>query len=105
MIQSGELVKVGINKYRSEKEEERTIEFHEYDPSLVKRQLKMLTQVKNTRNNQEVSKCLEKLRTVAQSDENLMPYIIDCVRAYATVGEITTVLKEVFGEFKEPVRI
>ncbi len=65
----------------------------------------MLTQVKNTRNNQEVSKCLEKLRTVAQSDENLMPYIIDCVKAYATVGEITTVLKEVFGEFKDPVRI
>jgi len=105
MIQSGELVKVGVNKYRSEEEEERNIEFHEYDPSLIKQQLKMLTQVKNTRNNQEVAKYLEKLRTVAQSDENLMPYIIDCVKAYATVGEITIVLKEVFGEFKEPVRI
>ncbi len=105
MIQSGELVKVGVNKYRIEEEEERTIEIHEYDPSLVKQQIKMLNQVKGTRDNKEVSRCLEKLRAMAQTDENLMPYIIDCVRVYATVGEITTVLKEVFGKFEEPVGI
>lgn len=104
-IQSGELVKVGVNKYRTEEEEERTVEIHEYDPSLVKQQIKMLNQVKGNRDNKEVSRCLEKLRAIAQTDENLMPYIIDCVRAYATVGEITTVLKEVFGKFEEPVGI
>ena len=105
MIQSGELVKVGVNKYRIEEEEERTIEIHEYDPSLVKQQIKMLNQVKGSRDNKEVSRSLEKLRAKAQTDENLMSYIIDCVRAYATVGEITTVLKEVFGKFEEPVGI
>ncbi len=105
MIQSGELVKVGVNKYHTVEEEDRTIEIHEYDPSLVKQQIKMLNQVKETRNNKEVSKSLEKLRTMAQTNENLMPYIIDCVRAYSTVGEITMVLKEIFGKFEEPVII
>ena len=102
MIQSGELVKVGVNKYRIE-EEERDIEFHKYDPSLVKQQIKTLNQVKKTRNNQKVKESLENLSVKAKTDENLMTYIIDCVRAYATVGEITSVLKDVFGEFKEPV--
>jgi len=105
MIQSGELVKVGVNKYRIEEEEERTIKFHEYDPFLVKKQIKMLNQVKSNRDNKEVSKRLEKLRAMAKTDENLMPYIIDCVRVYATIGEITTVFKEIFGKFKEPVGI
>ena len=105
MIQSGELVKVGVNKYRIEEEEERTIEIHEHDPSLVKQQIKMLNQIKDSRDNKKVSKSLEKLRAMAQTEENLMPYIIDCVRAYATVGEITAVLKEVFGKFEEPVGI
>jgi methylmalonyl-CoA mutase N-terminal domain/subunit len=104
MIQSGELVKVGVNKYRIE-EEERTIKMHEHDPTLVKQQIKTLNQIKKTRDNKKVKKSLEKLHAMAQTDENLMPYIIDCVRAYATVGEITTVLKEVFGKFKEPVGI
>jgi methylmalonyl-CoA mutase N-terminal domain/subunit len=104
LIQSGELVKVGVNKYRIE-EEERTIEFHEYDPSLVKQQVKMLNQIKEKRDNKEVKRSLEKLTDIAKTEENLMPYIIDCVRAYATVGEITKVLKEVLGEFEEPVSI
>jgi methylmalonyl-CoA mutase N-terminal domain/subunit len=104
MLQSGELVKVGVNKYRIT-EEERNIEFHEYDPSLVKKQKKMLNQVKDARNNKRVSSSLDKLRTIAQTDENLMPYIIECVKAYATLGEITSVLEDVFGKFKEPVRI
>jgi methylmalonyl-CoA mutase N-terminal domain/subunit len=105
MIQSGELVKVGVNKYQILEDEERTIEFHEYDPSLVEQQIKMFNKVKSTRDNKDVSRKLDKLRAMTQTDENLMPYIIDCVRVYATVGEITMVLKEVFGEFEEPVRI
>ena len=104
MLQSGELVKVGVNKYRIA-EEERNIEFHEYDPSLVKKQKKMLNQIKETRNNKRVSSSLDKLQAIAQTDENLMPYIIECVKAYATIGEITSVLEDVFGKFKEPVRI
>ncbi len=105
MLQSGEVVKVGVNKYRTAEEEERAIEFHEYDPALVKKQIKMLNQVKKTRDNSRVKNSLEKLRKMAKTDENLMPYIIECVRTYATIGEITSVLEEVFGRFEEPVRI
>ena len=103
-IQSGDFVKVGVNKYRIE-EEERIIKIHEHDPSLVKQQIKTLNKIKETRDNKKVKNSLEKLCNMAKTDENLMPYIIDCVKAYATVGEITIVLKEVFGEFKEPVGI
>ncbi|UCE74642.1 MAG: methylmalonyl-CoA mutase, partial [Methanomassiliicoccales archaeon] len=102
-IQSGEEVKVGVNRYRIE-EEERNIEFHEYDPTLAEEQIKRLNSVKAKRDKEAVTESLEKLKRAAASDENLMPYIIDCVKSYATVGEITGVLKEVFGEFREPVR-
>jgi methylmalonyl-CoA mutase N-terminal domain/subunit len=103
-IQSGEIIKVGVNKYRTE-EEEREIEFHEYDPSLVEEQKRTLHEVKSTRDDEEVGRTLDTLREKAGTDENLMPFIIDCVKAYATVGEMTWILKEVFGEFEEPVRI
>lgn len=102
-IQSGEVTKVGVNKYRIE-EEERNIEFHEYDSAQVKEQVERLNKVKSERDNEEVKTNLNRLRDAATTDENLMPYMIDCVKCYATVGEITKVLKEVFGEFKEPVK-
>jgi methylmalonyl-CoA mutase N-terminal domain/subunit len=101
-IQSGEEIKVGINKYRIE-EEERSIEFHEYNPNLAEEQRRRLNQVRAERDNDEVARNLDKLKEAAMTDENLMPYMIDAVKCYASVGEITKVLKKVFGEFKEPV--
>ncbi len=101
-IQSGEEIKVGVNKYRIE-EEERNIEFHEYDSALAEEQIKRLNQVRAERDNNAVTKSLDKLREAAKGNDNLMSYIIEAVKCYASVGEITKVLKEVFGEFKEPV--
>lgn len=101
-IQSGEEIKVGVNKYRIE-EEERNIEFHEYNPALAEEQIRRLDRVKAERDSDEVERNLGRLREAAEGKENLMPYMIDAVKCYATVGEITKVLKEVFGEFKEPV--
>jgi methylmalonyl-CoA mutase N-terminal domain/subunit len=103
-IQSGEIVKVGVNKYRID-EEERSIEFHEYNENAMNEQTKRLKKVKKERDNSEVKKTLNKLRDAAKSNENLMPFIIDTVKCYSTVGEITGVLKEIFGEFKEPVSV
>jgi len=105
MIQSGELIKVGVNKYRIEEEEERAVEIHEYDPSQAEKQVETLNEVKRARNDEEVKSALEKLRAAAKTDENLMPHIIDCVKVYVTVGEITSVLKDIFGEFEEPVSV
>ncbi len=101
-IQSGEEIKVGVNKYRIE-EEERNIEFHDYDPALAGEQIRRLNQVRDERDNAEVARNLDRLREAAKGKDNLMPYMIDCVKCYASVGEITKILKEVFGEFSEPV--
>jgi methylmalonyl-CoA mutase N-terminal domain/subunit len=101
-IQEGTIVKVGVNKYRME-EEERDVQLHEYKPEQAEEQIRRLNQVKAERDGAAVSEALEKLRQAAEGTENLMPYIMEAVRAYATVGEMTQVLKDVFGEFREPV--
>lgn len=103
-IQEGKIVKVGVNKYREE-EEEREIEFHDYKAEEAEVQIKRLKKVKKERDDSKVADSLEALKKAAEADENLMGTVIDAVRAYATVGEITATMKEVYGEFKEPVRL
>jgi methylmalonyl-CoA mutase N-terminal domain/subunit len=63
-----------------------------------------MSKVKDERGDGAVKVSLDKLREATNSDENLMPYIIEAVKSYATVGEISNVFREVFGEFKEPVK-
>jgi methylmalonyl-CoA mutase N-terminal domain/subunit len=101
-IQEGDIIKVGVNKYRME-EEARDVEFHDYRPQAAEEQRARLAQVKAERDGATVSQTLESLRQAAEGTDNVMPYILDTVRAYATLGEMTQVLKEVFGEFREPV--
>ncbi len=103
-IQDGEFVKIGVNKYRMEEEEARPVEFHEYKAELAEEQIKRLNAVRDKRNDEEVKQKLEILREKAAGTENLMPYLIDAVKVYATVGEIADVFREVFGEFDEPVK-
>jgi methylmalonyl-CoA mutase N-terminal domain/subunit len=66
-------------------------------------QVAFLTKVRNERNNTEVDAKLEQLKQAAKGDNNLMPYILDAVRTYASVGEICNVMRSVFGEYKETV--
>ena len=101
-VQSGEVVKVGVNKYRIE-EDERDVELHEYRPEQAEEKIHRLNELKAQRDSARVSEALESLRRAAQGSENLMPVVMEAVRAYATVGEMTSVLKDVFGEFEEPV--
>ncbi len=101
-IQKGEIVKVGVNRYRIE-EEERDVELHEYQREQAEEQIRRLNKLRAERGEARVSDALEALRRAAEGRENLMPYIMEAVRAYATLGEMTQVLKDVFGEFKEPV--
>ena len=65
-------------------------------------QVQHLRELRERRDNSAVEKTLNELKAAAVSDENLMPYILDCARVYTTLGEITGVLKEVFGEYREP---
>ena len=58
--------------------------------------------LKKERNNQKVEKYLNQLKKAAEGTENLMPYVLNCVRSYGTLGEICGLLREIFGEYEEP---
>lgn len=99
-LQSGEAVKVGVNKYVEGDNME--VELHQYDNSWAKRQIEKLKELKRTRNNTEVKKTLDALHAAAKGNSNVMPFLVDCCKAYATVGEMADVFRDVFGEFDEP---
>jgi len=99
---SGEKIVVGVNKFVTEGEEEHKLSLHKADVASLKRQLERLEQVRRQRDNSKVNSALGELKKAAEGDENLMPYIIEAVKAYATMGEIFSVLKSVYGTFKEP---
>ncbi|MBI2369881.1 MAG: methylmalonyl-CoA mutase [Deltaproteobacteria bacterium] len=104
-LKAGQVVKVGVNKYVDPTEQEPDILLYEFDPKLAEGQIARLNEVRRTRHWEEVRRCLEGLRQQARGQQNLMPAIIDAVRAYATLGEITAVFKDTFGEFREPVAL
>jgi methylmalonyl-CoA mutase N-terminal domain/subunit len=97
-IEEGKQVKVGMNKFCVD--EEPTFELHKPDPNLVGRRKESLKKLRAERDNSAVQLSLEKLRKAAQGNKNLIPFAIDAVRNYATLGEITSVFKDVFGEYK-----
>jgi methylmalonyl-CoA mutase N-terminal domain/subunit len=95
---------VGVNEYTVE-EEECPIKLLRVDPKIEKEQVERLQKLKRERDNRKVRAVLEKLHYAAEKDENLMPTIIEAVKAYATLGEITEVLRKVYGEYKELIII
>jgi methylmalonyl-CoA mutase N-terminal domain/subunit len=96
-FESGEMIKVGANRFQID-EEERELEVFEVDPETRSRQIGRLNRIKDERDNKRVETALEALKRAAGDKENLMPFILDAVRAYATVGEIVGRLKEIYGE-------
>jgi len=101
-IQEKKILKVGVNCYRKE-EETRTVEFHPYNEGNAAKQVKKLKKIKKERDSKKVLSYLEKIKRDAKENINLMPSVIEAVKAYATVGEITKTLKDVYGEYKEPI--
>ncbi len=95
---------VGVNDYTT-KEEKCPIELSRIDPKVEQQQVDNLQKLKRERNNKKVKETLEKLHYAAQKDENLMPTIIEAIKSYATIGEITEVLRQVYGEYKELIVI
>ena len=75
------------------------------DPDGERRQIARLQELRRARDNEKVGATLAALRDAAKGTVNLMPFILDAVRAYATLGEITDVLREVFGVYQESVII
>ena len=96
-FESGEMIKVGVNRFRID-EEDRELEVFEVDPKTLSRQLDRLKQIKAERDNVRVESALNALKNAAIEKTNLMSHLIDAVRAYATVGEIVSTLKDIYGE-------
>ncbi|MBA4380203.1 MAG: methylmalonyl-CoA mutase [Anaerolinea sp.] len=94
---------VGVNAYAEDKP--LTIPLLEMDPQGYERQASRLANVRQSRDNGRVGQSLDRLRIACQGKENSMPFIMDAVRAYATLGEIIGVMKEVFGKYEEPTWI
>jgi len=94
---------VGVNDYTTE--EKQPIKVLRVDPKVEEEQVASLHKLKRERDNRKVNEMLEKLHHAAEKDENLMPIIIDAVRAYATIGEICDVLRKIYGEYKELIVI
>jgi methylmalonyl-CoA mutase N-terminal domain/subunit len=100
-IDTGQRVVVGVNDYLTD--EPLTIPLLEIDREGERRQIERLKRVRKERDNRAVRERLAALERAARGSENLMPYILDAVREYATLGEICGVFREVFGEYREPV--
>ena len=103
-IESGAFPKVGVNRYRSDKEAEHPVEMHRYRADDARAQVLSLQQVRSERDGVAVARALARVESDAQSGVNVMPSIVEAVKAYASVGEITRQLVGVFGRYVEPVR-
>ncbi|MBA1334599.1 MAG: Methylmalonyl-CoA mutase [Firmicutes bacterium] len=100
-IEAGKRIVVGLNKFQIKEEPPKGL--LKVDPSVGELQKKKLLELRSGRDNADTFDKLQSLKKAAQGDSNLMPYILDAVRAYATLGEICGVLREVFGEYNQSV--
>jgi methylmalonyl-CoA mutase, N-terminal domain len=98
-VERKEKVIVGVNDFVQE--DEPPIEILYIDESASDIQLAKLERLRKTRDNDAVTRTLDHLRAAARGTENLMPRIIDAVRAYATIGEMCDALRDVWGEYEE----
>ena len=103
-VQDGSIPKVGVNRFRME-EEKRDVALHPYDPNHAEESIRRTAEVVAGRDAEAVESALQKVRSAASNGQNTMPSLIEAVRAYATIGEITRTLKDVFGEYVEQVKL
>ncbi len=100
-VESGERVIVGVNRFTSG--EEVQVPIQRVDRAAQLRQIERVRELRHRRDNGRVRAALARLEEVARSDDNTMPAILECVEAYATIGEICGVLRKVFGEYRERI--
>ncbi len=103
-IESKKRTVVGVNQYTIE-EDQVPIKLLKIGPEVEEAQLRRLRRMKRERSNRKAKQVLDELHSAAERDENLMPPIISAVKAYATLGEICNVLRDVFGEYRELIVI
>jgi methylmalonyl-CoA mutase N-terminal domain/subunit len=99
-LQEGNVTKVGVNKYTEGVDME--VELHEYNEEWASLQIQRLRELKRSRDNQAVAESLKRLESAAREKKNVMPLLVECCKAYATVGEMANIFRTVFGEHREP---
>ena len=97
-VESKKEIIIGVNEFVTE--EEMPITTLKVDPEVRKRQIERLNKVKKERDNKKVEEALNKLRKAAEKGENIMPATFEAIKNYATIGETSNILREVFGEYK-----
>lgn len=102
-VETGKQVVVGLNKYQIEEEAPKGL--LRVDPSVGEGQKQKLVDLRAKRDNQSVTASLEALKKACEGTDNVMPFILDAVRSYATLGEICGVMREVFGEYQQAVNL
>ena len=102
-IEENERIIVGVNKYQIKDNEQKDL--LKIDMQVQKEQIEFLKKVRSERNNEDVKTKLNALKKAAEGNDNLMPFILDSVRVYASIGEICNTMRSVFGEYKEHVII
>ncbi len=104
-LESGALRKVGVNCYVDSEDDKPNVELHPYDEMGALEQIESVRRVKAERDNDAVDRALAALRAEASAGRNVMPALMEAVKAYATVGEMTRALIDVYGRFREPTRL
>ena len=99
-IENRQQVVVGINEFLSSSTK---VSRSTINPDLLHKQVERINEVKRNRDNSAVNQSLKRLRSVAESTENIIPPLIECVETYATVGEICDSMREVFGTQSEQI--
>lgn len=102
-IEHNDRIIVGVNKFIVEETDAKPI--MKVKKELELKQVEHLKTFKNNRNLEQVNKALNDLENIAKTEENLFPYILAAVKAYATLGEICDVFRNIFGEFKPKLSI
>ena len=98
-VETEEQVVVGVNRFQIEEDEH--VSVLRIDPALEQAQVERVRALRSRRDAQLTSEALNRLEGAAKTDENLLPHILACVEAYATVGEISNALRRVWGEYRE----
>ncbi len=102
-VEAGEIIVVGMNKYQIEEESPKGL--LRVDPSVGEMQKQKLVELRAKRDGVKVSETLKALKTACEGTDNVMPYILEAVKAYATLGEVCDVMREVFGEYQQAVKL
>ncbi len=101
-VRAGEIPRVGVNRHVPDVAARPAVALHPYDPAEAERKVRELRRAKATRESGAVAAALDGVRRAAEKETNVVPPILEAVRARATVGEVSAALRSVFGTYEEP---